>query len=314
MLTPAMQSAVHEAASDLADKVLASALAPDVDPRASAPAPGSVEAVVRARLSRAPLVQRQAAAKRSFRARAVPTPVASKPAVRPAFRRPIPQAAVTQGQILLEALTATCVKDSAELGEDDIALAAFLVDVNAGVVVKSGAVSLGGFRQGESVPLALGALSHIVRDDQAFPATYIAVGCLAEQDRGGFDVFLNDVLVALLAKTEAPAPDSTASKLYLGGTVVAAALGGAAITALLAGAVPASVGLIVASMIVEALTLIVAGVAAIVQDELFPPATRLVTLDAFGDPLANGLTEEFVFSFERSIASYTVNARFRLQA
>jgi hypothetical protein len=47
---------------------------------------------------------------------------------------------------------------------------------------------------------------------------------------------------------------------------------------------------------------------------VFPPATRVVTLDAFGDPLANGLTEEFVFSFERSIASYRVNARFRLQA
>ena len=76
-------------------------------PRASAPAPGSVEAVVRARLSRAPLVQRQAAAAgRRLRARAVPTPVASKPAARPAFRRPVPQAAVTQGQILLEALTA----------------------------------------------------------------------------------------------------------------------------------------------------------------------------------------------------------------
>lgn len=313
MLTSAAQTVVHQAASDLADKVLAAALAPDLDPRAPAPAPGSLEAVVRARLVRAPLDRRLAAAKRPLRARlasAAPAPSAT----RPSFRRPVPQAAVTEGQILLEALTATCVKDSAEVGEDDIALAAFLVDVNAGAVVKSEAISLGGFRQGDTIPLALGALSHTVRNDQVFPATFIAVACLAEQDRGGFDAFLSDVLVALLAQAEAPAPASTASKVYLGGTVLAAALGGAAITALLAGAAPASVGLIVASMIVEALTLIVAGVAAIVQDELFPPATRVVTLDAFGDQLANGLTEEFVFSFDRSIASYTVSARFRLAA
>lgn len=313
MLTPAAQTVVHQAASDLADKVLAAALAPDVDPRSPAPAPGSLEAVVRARLTRAPLDRRLAATKRPLRARVAPA--APAPAVRPSFRRPVvPQAAVTEGQILLEALTATCVKDSAEVGEDDIALAAFLVDVNAAAVVKSGAVALGGFRQGDAVPLALGALSHTVRDDQAFPATYIAVACLAEQDRGGFDAFLSDVLVALLARAEAPTPVSTASKVYLGGTVLAAALGGGAITTLLAGAVPASVGLIVASLIVEALTLIVASVAAIVQDELFPPATRVVTLDAFGDQLANGLTEEFVFSFDPSIASYTVNARFRLAA
>ncbi len=312
MLTPAAQTVVHQAASDLADRVLAGAPAPDLDPRAPAPAPGSLEAVVRARLTRAPLDRRLAAAKRPLRARLAPATPA--PSARPSFRRPAPLAAVTEGQILLEALTATCVKDSAEVGEDDIALAAFLVDVNAAAVVRSDAVALGGFRQGDAVPLALGALSHTVRADQVFPATYIAVACLAEQDRGGFDAFLSDVLVALLAQAPAPAPVSTASKVYLGGTVLAAALGGAAITALLAGAAPASVGLIVASMIVEALTLIVASVAAIVQDELFPPATRVVTLDAFGDQLANGLTEEFVFSFDRSIASYTVSARFRLQA
>lgn len=49
-------------------------------------------------------------------------------------------------------------------------------------------------------------------------------------------------------------------------------------------------------------------------DELFPPATRVVTLDTFGDQLANGLTEAFVFSLDRSIASDRVSARFRLQA
>lgn len=214
-------------------------------------------------------------------------------------------------QLLLEAQTLTCLEDSREVGADEIALAAFFVDLEDNVVLSSDAVDLGEFRKSDVKPLNLGALAHTVRSNQVFPRAYLGVLCLAERDRGGFEDFLAEVLAALVAELDAPDPVGKGQKIYNKGLIVALVLAGAGVATL--PVEPLSVALMVASAISFVITTIAALIAGAVGDELFPVVTETLVLEAFGQPLVGGTVDPFNVTFERSHAKYTLAGQFRVQ-
>lgn len=223
---------------------------------------------------------------------------------------PVPQGGQAV-QLLLEAQTLTCLEDSREVGADEIALAAFFVDLEDNVVLASDAVDLGEFRKSDVKPLNLGALAHTVRSNQTFPRAYLGVLCLAERDRGGFEDFLAEVLAALVAELDAPDPVGKGQKVYNKGLIVALVLAGAGVATL--PVEPLSLALMIASAISFVITAIAALVAGAVGDELFPVVTETLVIEAFGQPLAGGTVDPFNVTFERSHAKYTLAGQFRVQ-
>jgi hypothetical protein len=321
------QAQVDAAAKALVDRALATSMAHAHDPNArltglaaslhrelfTLPTPRRAEVVAaRGKLPPPPLATRPAVPTLTPR---VPVraeaPTLARPLLRPLLP---PQPQGTQPSLGLEATTLRCDRDTIELGDDELQLAAFFVDADLGQVLASVPTPVGSYRRGDSRALDLPPLVFNFQGPITFPHTFLAVLCLAEIDSGGFATFVADVLEALTAELEPPPATSTATRIVIGGVAIATAIGLGATGAAAAGALPLATGLIIASTIVAAVTYLTAIVAAWLGDELFPTQTVTLVVESATSGLAQGNQEVFTARFERSVGDYTLSGRFFLQS
>lgn len=324
------QAQVDAAAKALVDRALAASMAHAHDPNArltglaaslhrklfALPTPRRAEVVAaKGKLPPPPLVPTRPTVPTLTPRLRVPAraeaPTLARPLLRPLLP---PQPQGTQPALALEATTLRCDRDTLELGDDELQLAAFFVDADLGQVLASVPTPVGTYRRGESRALDLPPLVFNFQGPITFPHTFLAVLCLAEIDSGGFATFVADVLEALTAELEPPPETSTATRIMIGGVAIATVIGLGATGAAAAGALPLATGLIIASAIVAALTYLTAIVAAWLGDELFPTQTVTLVVESATSGLAQGNQEVFSARFERSVGDYTLSGRFFLQS
>jgi hypothetical protein len=118
----------------------------------------------------------------------------------PLLRGRQPRGATTEfSGLQLQVTEIRCVKDTREIGKDEIANGGALLDLVTGAATEVPSQFIGKFKKGDvkSFPNPLRFPPFNLHANDEFPKVYMAVLALAEIDLGGFGKFLTDLANAL---------------------------------------------------------------------------------------------------------------------